>query len=680
MNFLHKFAFRNLSRADTAIRPTFSVAAGAAIIAALVFVAYFPAINGRFILDDEILLTESRFIRAQDGLYQFWCTNEADDYWPLTNASFWMEWRLWEMNSAGYHVTNLILHAVESLLIWLILRKLSIPGAFLAAAIFAVHPVNVESAAWIAQRKNMMTLLFFLFSILWYLRCLESAPRPTFGRCPVAAKQPATQHSASSLSSLILHPSSFIPWYCLSLSAFVLAMLGKGSAAVLPVLLLGIVWWLRPLILRDFLNIAPFFAVAAALTGVNIWFQTHGTEEITRSVDFIGRLLGAGAVVWFYIYKAFLPVDLAFIYPQWQIKDANPLWWLPLAAALALTAVLVAYRKSWSRPMLFAWGFFCVALAPVMGFADVGFMKHSLVADHYQHIAIIGVIALAASFWSIWQKQKNAGKHPAASLMVAVAAVACLTLLSFRQSAIYCDSIHLYTTALEKNPESWLAHNNLGYSMISEGWYQEAIDHLHRALTLNFNYARAHYNLGNALFKIGQVKESKEEFLLALKFDPDYAEAHYNLGNALYREGKTIEAIEHYEHALRSKPDFASAHNNLGAALAAVGRLPEAIEHYNKALSLEPEYAEAHNNLGYALYKMERLPEAIEHYEQAVRIWPDYEAAYSNLVAACAKTGRTAEAIAAAHKAIEIARSKGHAAAAEEIENWLKSYRAAGRP
>ena len=223
------------------------------------------------------------------------------------------------------------MHIVEALLIWIILRKLSIPGAFLAAMIFAVHPVNVESVAWIAQRKNMMAMLFFLLSILWYLKA--GMPTASVGMAP-ARSHGGPWEREQTFSSFILHPSSFHFWYWLSLAAFVLAMLSKGSVAVLPVLLLGIVWWLRPLTRRDLLRIAPFFLIAVVLTGVNMWFQTHGTEIVIRTAGFTERLLGAGGVVWFYLYKALLPLDLAFIYPQWHIEAGNPLWWLPLVGGV----------------------------------------------------------------------------------------------------------------------------------------------------------------------------------------------------------------------------------------------------------------------------------------------------------------------------------------------------------
>ena len=279
--------------------------------------AYRPSITGGFILDDDRLIYDNDLIKASDGLCQFWCTTKADDYWPVTNSTFWIEWRLWGMNSTGYHVTNLILHIVEALLIWIILRKLSIPGAFLAALIFAVHPVNVESVAWIAQRKNMMAMLFFLLSILWYLKD-TTVPTASVGMAPTCPRRIHCPLASLHPSPSILHSSL---WYWLSLAAFVLAMLSKGSVVVLPVLLLGIIWWLRPLTRLDLMRTAPFFLVAAVLAGVNVWFQTHGHGEVIRIASFSERLLGAGGVVWFYLYKALLPLDLDFVYPQWHIQS-----------------------------------------------------------------------------------------------------------------------------------------------------------------------------------------------------------------------------------------------------------------------------------------------------------------------------------------------------------------------
>jgi protein O-mannosyl-transferase len=682
------------------------IPAGIALVIAATFIAFFPSSNGGFILDDDHYLTENQIIKATDGPYRFWCTSEPPDYWPIGNTMLWIEWRLWDINPIGYHVANLILHVTEVLLIWIILRKLSIPGAFLMAMIFAVHPVNVESVAWIAQRKDMLAFLFFLLSILWYLK---ADMHMAIGGMAPACSNGGLWEREKTFSSFILHPSSFHFWYCLSLAAFGLAMLSKGSVAILPVLLLGIVWWLRSLTRRDLLRIAPFFLLALVLTVVNIWFQTHGKNMEYRNAGFTERLLGAGCVPWFYLYKALLPIDLAFIYPQWHIEVGEPLWWLPLSASLIVTAVLWWFRKGWSRPLVFAWGFFCVSLLPVMGFTDVGFMKHSLVADHYQHIAILGVIALAAAGWSIWRQRERNRAHWVTTAF-AVAAIGSLAFLTWRQSAIYHNAISLYQATLQKNPDCWFAHNclgcqldkigrlqeaieqfeqalllkpdyanahnKLGTALVEAGRLQEAIEHYEKALQLNPDDIETHNDLGVALVGIGRLQEAIEQYRKALKLEPDYIEARNNLGVALVDADLLQEAIEQYQQALRSKPDYADAHNNLGFALIKAGRLQEAIEHLEQALKLKPDHANAHNNLGVALANIDRLPEAIEHYQQVLRLKPGYAYLYLNLAMAYAKMHQSSDAISAAQKGIELARSNGQQAQSEQIEKWLNSYRA----
>ena len=298
------------------------------------------------------------------------------------------------MHPTGYHVTNLLLHIADSLLVWLVLARLKIPGAFLAALLFAVHPINVESVAWIAQRKNVLSLLFFLLSIVWYLK---STARTDEVR------------GSNEIDSDSLQLNS---WYWLSLLAFLLAMLSKGSVAMLPLVLLLIVWWQRGRIQQtDIVRTIPFFIVAAVLTIVNIWFQSRGLTTPLRDVTPLARLLGAGAVVWFYLWKAVWPWPLIFVYPKWDIRPEELRWWLPLAGTLLVSAILIWQRRTaWGRALLFAWAYFCIALLPVMGFTDVGYMKISLVADHYVHIALIGVVALVAAAWTNWYSRHESAQ------------------------------------------------------------------------------------------------------------------------------------------------------------------------------------------------------------------------------------------------------------------------------
>ena len=627
----------------------------AALVCGVVLFGYLPALHGGFIWDDQVLLTDSPLIKASDGLYRLWFTTEAPDYWPLTSTTFWVEWRLWGMNPTGYHVTNMALHAIEALLLWAVLLRLRIGGAYLAALVFAVHPVNVESVAWIAQRKNLVGMLFFLLAILFYL---EADREGEGGR-----RRPDL--------------AGVSRWYWLSLGMFLLALLGKGSVATLPVVLLLLAWWQRRQVTaRDLAWVAPFAAIAAALVLVNIWFQTHGGAAPIRTASFVERLLGAGAVVWFYLWKALLPVDLAFIYPQWHIEVGNPLWWIPLLAALGVSLALVRFREARGRPLLMAWGFFCVTLLPVMGLTDVYFMTYSLVADHYQHIAIIGVIALAAAGWSEWQRRAQ-GPSRKAAVAVAVTVVGTLTWLTMRQSGTYRDEETLYRATIEVNPGCWLAHYNLAVGLKAQGRRREEILHLEEAVRARPGYAQAHNNLAIALMEEGRSSEALSHAEQALRIEPEMPMALVNLGILLSKAGRPSEALGPLERAVQILPDSAEAHSNLGLTLAALGRLPEAMAHYHEASRLEPDSLEHHNAMGNAWVAAGQYEEAISEFEQALRLKPDHAAAQATLAQAFIRSGRPQDAIAHYEEALRL--SPDGASAPESHYNLGVLLTASGR-
>jgi protein O-mannosyl-transferase len=586
------------------------------LLAGLAVLAYAPALHGGFVFDDDNLLTRNPLIPAADGLRRFWFTGEAVDYWPVTMTSFWVEWRLWGLDPTGYHVTNLLLHIGDALLIWVILRRLGMPGAYGAALLFAVHPVNVQSVAWIAQRKNTLSLLFFLASIYAFLRTRWGS-----------GGAEATRNSGR--------------WYGLSLLAFLLAMLSKGSVAVLPLVLLGLVAWRRRLELADLLTAAPFLAVALALTLVNIQFQNHGLTAPIRAAGPLERLLDAGAVPWFYLGKGLLPIDLTFIYPLWRVRPADPLWWLPLLAALALVGWLgwkakggllrpldagfggqISGRRG-ARPEIwraafFACGYFGVALIPVMGLTDIYFMKYSLVADHYEYLALIGVVALLAAGW--WGA---APVGPRLKFAGAAAVVALLTVLTWRQAGLYRDAETLYRATLQRNPQCWVADNNLGIVEVNSGRRADARAHFGRALELNPDYAEAHFNLGLIVLREpGGTAAAAGHFARAVEITPRYAEAHYYLANSLRELGRPQEALQQYEETLRLKPDNPAAELNLGVTLASAGRVAEALPHFAEAVRLNPRSAPAQLNLAFALREAGRAPEGQAHYEEALRLDP----------------------------------------------------------
>ncbi len=623
------------------------VGAKLALIILAVCVAYWPSLRGGFIMDDDLLLTSNPSIAAPDGLYSIWFTTDECEYYPISYSSFWLEWRLWGMNPLGYHITNLILHIATVLLIWLVLRKLSIPGAYLAALLFAVHPVNVESVAWIAQRRSTLAILFSILSILCYLRAEEGREARDQGR--TNARNEKRRRGVKNT-----HRSwGWRNWYWLSLLGFLLAMLSKGSVAILPVLLLGLMWWQRRRI--DFaalMRIAPFLLIAIALSLVNMWFNLRGFDEPIRSASVAERCAGAGAAVWFYLSKALAPLNLTFIYPQWSIDTRNILWWMPVGAAVIATTVLIWKRESgWDRPLLAAWLFFGVALSPILGFFDIGAMQYSLVADHYQHIALIGVVALVSA--SITWCQRQPGGFPWTTSM-AVVLVGTLTLLTWRQNGLYESPLALYEATLGKNPESWLVHNNLGFELANSGRAEEAIRHYHQALRLKPNYVEALDNLGVELMKSGQVEKAIQLYEQALRINPNHFATHNNLGVALINRGRIQEGIEQYEQALQLRPDYAPANINLGVALGNEGKVQEAIAHYTMAIRLNPDSPEAHFNLGNVLFKTNQLSEAIEAYRRALDLRPDYAEAHTNLAIALASAGKPLEAIEHYKRAVQL--------------------------
>jgi hypothetical protein len=504
----------------------------ALVLALVTFLVYAPILRGGFIWDDDVLITGNRIIKASDGLYRFWFTTEAPDYYPITWSLWWLEWRLWDGNATGYHVLNLLLHALNAVLVWMILRRLKIPGAWLAAMLFAIHPVNVATVAWISEQKNTLSMLFFAASIFLYLRFDKEAGWHRYG---------------------------------LSLAAFLFALLSKSAVAMLPVVLLGCVWWLRQRIrAKDLLRIAPFFALALAFGLVTIWFQQHRAlgGYVVRTDNFLSRALTAGLAVWFYLYKVLLPFRLCLVYPKWSVSGTLWVFYLPLLMALGCSVVFWWNRRTWGRPFLFGLGYFVAMLFPVLGFFNQGFYEYSLVADHWLYYSIIGVSAMAAAATAVlFRRARTNGQF--AVLLTAIMLMVWLAAATWRRAGVYSNPKTLWIDTLKKNPNAWVAHNNLGLAFKRAGNLREAMSHYERALQLK----------------------------------PDYPEAHANLGNILFAQGDDDAAVKHYKEALRSWPDSAKAHNNLGVILLQQGKMAEAMAQFQQAIRLNPDYAEARENL-----------------------------------------------------------------------------------
>ncbi len=494
----------------------------AAVIVLVTLAFYLPAVDAGFVWDDEHFLTANPLIKAGDGLRRFWLTTEPEDYFPLTSTSLWLEWRLWGKGPTGYHVVNMLLHAAGAVLVWRVLKRLKVPGAWLAGLIFGVHPVNAASVAWITERKNALALPFYLLSLLLYLR-FESSGR---------ARE-----------------------YAAALALFLLALLSKTSVVMLPLVLLGCAWWQRGRVTRkDALRALPFFALAGALGAIELWFHSHRvlTHIAARPEGFLSRAAAAGWAAWFYLYKAVLPWNLAMVYPRWNVNPRVLAAWLPDLALLAVLALAWRCRRTWGRPLLFAAGYFLVSLLPVLGFADISFMKYSLVADPWQYVAIIGVIALAAA--AAVRAWERLPPTPQKQLVIGLAIlVIALGVLTWQRCGVFENNVKLWRDTLKKNPRCYTAEVNLGKGLladsgierdpqIAQGAIQLAILHFQAAAQLEPREPEAHENLATVFFALGEYGPAVEQYREVLRIRPNDAAIRERLNEALARQGKPPEA------------------------------------------------------------------------------------------------------------------------------------------
>jgi len=523
----------------------------------------------------------------------------------VLHSAFWLEHRIWGDAVLGYHLTNIALHSLSAFLVVLIVRRLSLPGAWLAGFVFALHPVCVEAVAWIAEQKSTLSGVFYLASALIYLRFDRTRRRSQ---------------------------------YFLALGMFVLAVLSKTVTATLPAALLVVFWWQRGRIAwkRDVLPLLPWFALAVPAGLFTAWVERRfiGAQGADFALTLWQRVLLSGRAIWFYAGKLLWPTDLIFSYPRWRLDPRA--WWqygFP-AGVLAVTIGLWLASRRQHRGPLAGFLIFAGTLFPVLGFLGVYPFRYSYVADHFQYLACLGIMVPVTSALTLAAGRMGAGKGGKIALPIVLVAV--LGVLTFRQRAMYRDSETLYRETLARNPDSWLAHNNLGLILFTRpGRLPEAIAEYEAALRSNPVYAEAHINLASALaLTPGRMAEAIPEFEAALRIRPDLAEVHSDLGNALSQvPGRLPDAIAEYQAALRIRPDYATAHSNLGAALAEMpGRLPDAIAEYRAALRIKPDLAEVHYNLGRALSQVPgRARDAIAEYEAALRLRPDLEAARQSI-------------------------------------------------
>jgi Flp pilus assembly protein TadD len=590
-------------------------------------------------------------VTGELGLGSIWFQTD----FPFANLAFWLEWLAWGKQSVGYHVVNVVLHAVGAVLLWLVLARLKIPGGWLAAMIFTVHPLCVASVAWISELKNALSLPFYLLSILWYLR-FDSDLRPSdFG----------------------LRASK---WYWLSLAAFLLALLSKTSTVMLPLVLLGCAWWRRGRVgARDWLLVSPFLVLALNFGLMSVGFQVHGAMAgvAVQNGNFWGRLAGAGMALWFYLGKALLPLHLSMIYPRWKIEAGSALSYLPLLLWCGVLAACWAGRRGWGRHVFFGLGCFTVTLFPVLGFFDMYFLALSRVSDHFVYLPLTALVALAAAGLVRVFRAKFI-------MLAGGGLVVGLAVLAATRAQVFTNEETLWRDTLDKNPAAWCAQANLGWILASQQKYDEARQHLEASLKEKPDNAQAHSNLGKVLAIQGQFAAAEPEFQAAVKLKPKDAEIRRAYAGALARQGRVADAVKQLRELLQLKPDT-EARSHLAALLCQAGKLGEAVAEYRQVVASKPDRPEDLSNLAWLLATspdsaVRNGTDAVRFAEEACRLTAYQRAQMvGTLAAAYAECGRFPEAVATAQRAIELARAGGDPGFAAANEQLLTLYRA-GQP
>ena len=627
----------------------------AAALTAATLLAYQPAWHGEFLWDDDQHAMLVPHLQAADGLWLIWTeTRATQEYYPLTETAFWLQYRLWGSSPLGYHLVNIVLHAATALLAGVVLRRLAIPGAYLAAAVFALHPVHVESVAWITELKNILSALLVLAAAAAYERFDRTRRRWDYG---------------------------------LALVLYLAALSAKSAIVALPAILLVLCWWRRGTLSwrRDVLPTAPLFlcGLMFGLVTISIENRISGPKGPAYPMTLVEHVIIAGWAAWFYAGKLVWPTHLTFIYPRWTVSQA--IWWEYLfpAAAIALAATFWAIRRR-TRGPLAGMLFFLGMLFPALAFCNMyGF---SFVADHWQYVASLGVIVPLVAGVAGLMRRAGIWNRPAGHA-VCLALLAVLAGLTWRQSRMYADVETLYKTTLERNPDCWLcytnlaaimrdrgrldetiyysqealkrkadlpeAENNLAAAFDARGNRREAIEHYENSVKLKPDDSHTRNNLAALLVEQGQIHTAEAHFREAVRLSPELAEAHRNYAGLLRRQGRLDEAVAEYVAALRARPDFTAARtalaeilNELALRLVQQGRFDDAIVKYQECLEVNPGLIDAHNNRGLLLAARGRIDEAIVHYRRAVALAPLLAEPRQNLGVALCRKGQFAEALA----------------------------------
>ena len=535
------------------------------LLVMMTVLAYLPAFQAGYIWDDDQYVTNNPLLTAPDGLWRIWFSLDSpSQYFPLTYTVFRMEYGLWGLLPAGYHAVNILLHALNALLVWRVLVRLAVPGAWLAAALFALHPVQVESVAWVTELKSVLSLFFMLLAVLAWLKFTENPARPAWH------------------------------WYLLALAGQALALAAKTTACTL-VAALGLMLWLKhqPITRARLAQLLPFAGLGAGMGVLTMWWERYhqGTQGKLFALGLPERLLVASHALWFYLGKLVWPVRLTFSYPRWSLHPADPAAWGWLAATVGLGVTLVWLRRQAGRGPEVAALFFALTLGPLLGFIMLYTFIYSFVADHYQYVACLGPLTLAAA--GIFKAfGLGGGRTPWLKPAVCGSLLLTLGTLTWRQCGMYAGPETLWETTLQRNPGSWMAHVKLGEFLMQQGRGDEAVAQWKQAIKLRPDDAVAYYNLGTAASQSGRVAEAVAYYEQALDLDPDQVEADNKLAWILatsplpvLRNGPRAVALAQHANQLARGRNLGVL-GTLAAALAEAGRFPEAVATLRQALPL----------------------------------------------------------------------------------------------
>lgn len=503
----------------------------AAAVAAIAVLVYLPAFRAGFVWDDLQYVQANPLLRDGRGLVRIWTDPQASpQYYPLTFSTFWLEYQIWGLSPAGYHVVNVLLHTANTFLLCRLLMGLKIPGATIVAALFAVHPIRVESVAWITERKDVLSGFFFFATLLVWrrFRVLQD-----------------------------------VRSYVLALALFACGLLAKVAICPLPLVLLLWEWWEEKRVsIRALASTIPFFVLSLSLGILHVLLEGKniGTAQGAVDLSFVERFLLAGRAFWFYVLKTVWPYPLMPIHPRWEIGGGGLTQFaFPLSVVLSF-ALLWIGRRRLGRGSFAAAAFYLIMIAPVLGFASQAFYRYSFVAEHFQYLAGVGILTVMVSVGK--RIVERAGIPKTAASVLAAAMIAVLSVMTWNYARLYESTEKLFAHNLRHNPNSWGVHTALGASLLSQGNLPPAVEHLEEAARLNPDEAQAHYNLGVALAGAGRFEAAVASYREAVRLEPNFPPALNNLGIALEEMGRYEEAIEAYERALEVDPEFLPAADN----------------------------------------------------------------------------------------------------------------------